>query len=82
MDIDSYLTARNESASHFSRRVSRFKDVSPGAIINIRNGNASPRIDTAQAIVRASEDQPAPCGGTIGWEDLIPKDMPTGNEAA
>ncbi len=74
MDIDSYLTARNESASHFSRRVSRFRDVSAAAIINIRNGTASPRIETAQAIVRASEAEPAPCGGTISYEDLAPRE--------
>lgn len=65
MKLAEYLAARGESESSFARRAF----VAQSSVNLIARGGGC-RAATAIRIVRASSAQPAPCGGTISFEDL------------
>jgi len=75
MDLDTYLKAKGESASAFARRAG----LPASTVIAIRALGSHPRVDIAQALVRASEDEPTPDGGTITYDDFVRE---PGGEAA
>lgn len=68
MDIRSYLKANDETMAQFSRR----SGVKVATLQVVAAQRSRCRIDVAQAIVKASEAQPAPCGGTIDYDSLVP----------
>ena len=76
MTLDDYLHQRRESVAAFSRRTGLVRET----LLAIRDGRTRCRIDIAQVIVRASEDEPAPDGGTVTYDDLVPQ--PDEGEAA
>jgi len=82
MDLKTYLDERSESVARFAVRVGRHRYVAPATIAAVRAGRTSPNMTTAQAIVQASEDEPAPDGGTVTYEDLAPDSVESGGEAA
>jgi len=67
--LRSYLDARGESEAAFSRRA-RIAQTTVNLIC--RGGGTTTR--TAAKIVRASLQAPAPDGGVVTYEDLIPED--------
>lgn len=69
MKLPAYLAARGpESENAFARRAR----VAQAIINRVCNGKGcSPR--NQRLIVEASRSQPAPCGGTVTYEDLIPE---------
>ena len=69
MDLKSYLTAKDETVARFARR----SGVLPETLARVRDRKGC-RIDTAQAIVRASEAEPTQDGGTITYDELVPPD--------
>jgi len=68
MDLKTYLEEKDETVARFSRRSGVLADT----IINIRDGVTRCRIDIAQAIVRASREEPTRDGGDIAYDDLVP----------
>lgn len=81
MRLRDYLEANDETAARFARRAG-LQEATVRAIVRLGSGC---RVDTAQAIVRASEAQPAPCGGTVSYDDLVPAERDRqshGDEAA
>lgn len=67
MKLAEYLELRNETQTSFSRR----SGVPQQTISLICKGQGT-RVETAAKIVEASREQPAPDGGTVRFEDLIP----------
>jgi DNA-binding Xre family transcriptional regulator len=74
MTLDQYLHDRRESAEEFARRAG----LRPATVRAIRNGahRGGCRVDTAAAIVAASEQHPTDEGGTVGWLDLMAQEGP------
>lgn len=68
MRLKDYLSAREESEVRFSKRVS----VAQATINGICKGKGC-RLKTARKIVLASRSEPAPCGGTVTYDDLLPE---------
>ena len=69
MKLADYLRENDETAARFARRAGLQADAIR-AILRLGGGC---RVTTAQAIVRASEAQPTPSGGTISYDDLVPE---------
>ena len=67
MRLTDYLKARGESENGFARRCG----VSQSHINQIVREVSGLTLDLARLIVEASEEQPAPGGATIGYEDLV-----------
>jgi hypothetical protein len=68
MKLPEYLSARKESLLAFARR----SEVPQQTLHGIGKGKGC-TISTAYKIVEASRRQPAPGGGTITYEDLVPE---------
>lgn len=66
MDFQKYLEARGESELEFARRAGLQRQT----VWNVAHGKVRCRIDIAAQIVRTSREEPAPCGGTVTYEDL------------
>ncbi len=69
MTLKSYLKSRGESEAGFARRTG----VQQKTINRICAGEVRCRIDIANRIVRATHKDPTPSGGTVSFEELIPK---------
>jgi predicted transcriptional regulator len=69
--LDAYLEARGESAAAFARRA----EIPYTTVVSILREGVTPGVGTAQAIVWASRREPAPDGGTVTYEDLIPHEQ-------
>lgn len=70
MRLADYLSSRGESSGQFAVRAGLVRQT-----VDYIVGGGKPRIDIAYAIVRASRDEPAPDGGTVTYEDLLPPDF-------
>lgn len=68
MTLPDYLTARAESLLAFARRAG----VPQQTLHSIGRGKGC-TISTAYKIVEASRREPAPGGGTVTYEDLVPE---------
>ena len=68
MRLRDYLAKRSETQGEFATRAG----ISQQAVSKVCNGSAC-RIDTARQIISASREQPAPCGGTVTYDDLVPE---------
>ena len=67
MKLLPYLKARDESQGSFSRRAKL-----PLATVNeICREVTIPRADTADRVIDASREEPAPDGGTVTLKDLL-----------
>ena len=77
MRLADYLEAKAESESEFARRAG----IPQQTVNRVCHGEAIPRGDTMLKIVTATREKPAPDGGTVRFEDLIPE-AATGESAA
>lgn len=77
MRLRDYLRARGESESAFAARAGV-----PQSTINLICQGRGTRVSTAAKIVRASRESPAPDGGTVRFEDLVPHDPRGGSGIA
>jgi len=68
MHLRDYLRVRSESQASFAGR----SGISQQAVSLICHGSP-PRLSTAKRVVDATRDEPAPCGGTVSYEDLLPE---------
>lgn len=68
MRLRDYLGQRGETQEDFADR----SGISQQTVSKVCNGSAC-RIDTARRIIQASRQDPAPCGGTVTYEDLVPE---------
>lgn len=66
MRLRDYLAARDESEAAFGRRAGI-----PQKTVNQIACGAGCYAKTAEKIIRASKEEPAPGGGTVTLEDLI-----------
>jgi predicted transcriptional regulator len=73
MRLPDYLTARDESQSAFAKRAGL-----PQSTVNLVCQGSGTRVETALKIIRASRDEPAPGGGTVTLEDLVPVEASEG----
>ncbi len=65
MKLADYLKARDETTAEFARRSGLAQQrVSDAARVGCRS------LHHAEQIVHASRDEPAPCGGTVTFEEL------------
>ncbi len=74
MRLRDYLSGRGESQLDFAARAS----VPQSAVSRLCNGGGV-RFPTAAKIIRATRESPAPDGGTVTWEDLIPEEPSGGS---
>ena len=74
--LSDYLEARDERESAFARRAGV-----PQSTINLICHGGGTTVGTAAKIVRASMQAPAPDGGVVTYEDLIPEESGEGTAA-
>lgn len=79
MKLSDYLAAREETANAFARRAG----INHQIVYRVVNDpSAGVTMTTAERIRSASRAEPAPCGGTVTFEDLLPVRADDGPEAA
>lgn len=61
-----YLSAIGETVDQFAKRAG----IPSGTAHHIFNDGSRPRADICERVIKASQDRPAPCGGTIELSDL------------
>lgn len=69
--LPEYIAAVDGSESEFARRTG----IPQRTVNRICNGLVRCRIDIAETIVRASQERPAPCGGVVTFEELVPSEV-------
>lgn len=72
MRLTEYLEARGETPAQLAGRAGLLRQTVEAIIYK----GVRPRVDTAHCIVLASRAEPAPDGGTIRFEDLLPEASP------
>ncbi len=70
MKLKQYLEARGESQGAFARRAG-VEAATISAIVRDET-RKGPTVSSAMLIVGASREDPAPDGGTVTYEDLLP----------
>lgn len=77
MELAHYIERRRravgESLSGFARRA----ELSQQTVYDVLSGKGC-TMTTAYLIVTASQAEPAPRGGTVGYEDLVPRHVRRG----
>lgn len=69
MTLNEYLAARGESQTAFSK----WSGIPQRTVCRICAGETGCSMRNAARVVKATLAHPAPGGGTVGFEDLVPK---------
>jgi hypothetical protein len=74
MKLGDYLAARSESQMAFTERARRYKpDLSQSTVSKVVRGEGCVAA-VAYALIRASQDEPSPDGGTVTLADVVGAD--------